>query len=394
LTFSDNVGLVGTGPHASYLLGLAAINMMVWNGVGGDPANAFENFKIDGNNMALSGCIVGFGQQFYMRNISIRDCVNDGLVLSQTQNSLFQSVFVTGCGLSNYRLSDTAWNNAFIRCGSNAPADNGYHYLSRQSAAYNALTGSHAILSNRHNVCFHCIFEGGNVTSIISLEDDSGDNGFYEMELTGGSAGNPQVNFASGCDGCVVFHGTISSGGAAGNGRSCAFANEGFGTQIINVTGIGWSGANWVNNTTPGNVFVITPLGSYGDLNVISGGGTQTILGNIGGAFNYQLASGSFGFSENGNDGLVLGPLLSAAGDITPTTDNTRKLGNSVRKWSELNANSVTTYTAGELIGSGVSLTNNSSGQTATLTNAPTGGNPTKWIGISDNGTTRYIPVW
>lgn len=29
-----------------------------------------------------------------------------------------------------------------------------------------------------------------------------------------------------------------------------------------------------------------------------------------------------------------------------------------------------------------------------TLTNAPTAGNPTKWVAIDDNGTTRYIPAW
>jgi hypothetical protein len=26
--------------------------------------------------------------------------------------------------------------------------------------------------------------------------------------------------------------------------------------------------------------------------------------------------------------------------------------------------------------------------------NAPAAGNPTKWIPIDDNGTTRYIPAW
>lgn len=30
----------------------------------------------------------------------------------------------------------------------------------------------------------------------------------------------------------------------------------------------------------------------------------------------------------------------------------------------------------------------------ATLLNAPTAGNPTKWIAIDDNGTTRYLPLW
>ncbi|MBU9403760.1 hypothetical protein KTE13_28855 [Burkholderia multivorans] len=43
---------------------------------------------------------------------------------------------------------------------------------------------------------------------------------------------------------------------------------------------------------------------------------------------------------------------------------------------------------------SSVSLTNGAAAQSATLTNAPTAGNPTKWVPINDNGTTRYVPAW
>jgi hypothetical protein len=46
------------------------------------------------------------------------------------------------------------------------------------------------------------------------------------------------------------------------------------------------------------------------------------------------------------------------------------------------------------LLQTSVGLTNGAAAATATLTNAPTAGNPTKWIPINDNGTTRYIPAW
>lgn len=46
------------------------------------------------------------------------------------------------------------------------------------------------------------------------------------------------------------------------------------------------------------------------------------------------------------------------------------------------------------LMASSVALTNGAAAQTGTLTNAPAAGNPTKWIPINDNGTTRYIPAW
>lgn len=48
----------------------------------------------------------------------------------------------------------------------------------------------------------------------------------------------------------------------------------------------------------------------------------------------------------------------------------------------------------GRLIDSTVSLTNGAGALVGTLTNSPVTGNPTKWIPIDDNGTTRYIPAW
>lgn len=46
------------------------------------------------------------------------------------------------------------------------------------------------------------------------------------------------------------------------------------------------------------------------------------------------------------------------------------------------------------LIKTNTSLTNGAAAATGTLANAPIAGNPTKWIPINDNGTTRYIPAW
>lgn len=48
----------------------------------------------------------------------------------------------------------------------------------------------------------------------------------------------------------------------------------------------------------------------------------------------------------------------------------------------------------GTFLNSTVALTNGAAAQVGTITNAPAAGNPTKWIPINDNGTTRYIPCW
>lgn len=53
-------------------------------------------------------------------------------------------------------------------------------------------------------------------------------------------------------------------------------------------------------------------------------------------------------------------------------------------------------YTSGSatLITTSVNLTNGAAAQAGTLLNAPAAGNPTKWIPLNDNGTTRYFPAW
>jgi hypothetical protein len=63
--------------------------------------------------------------------------------------------------------------------------------------------------------------------------------------------------------------------------------------------------------------------------------------------------------------------------------------GNSVNIAADLYTND-----ASFLIRTKTTLTNFAAAQTATLTNSPTAGNPTKWFHFDDNGTTRAIPAW
>lgn len=54
----------------------------------------------------------------------------------------------------------------------------------------------------------------------------------------------------------------------------------------------------------------------------------------------------------------------------------------------------LTVDSAAFLLTSSVAWANGAAAASGTLLNAPTAGNPTKWIAINDNGTTRYIPAW
>jgi len=46
------------------------------------------------------------------------------------------------------------------------------------------------------------------------------------------------------------------------------------------------------------------------------------------------------------------------------------------------------------LLHTGTALSNNAGAGAGTLLNAPTAGDPSKWIAIDDNGTQRFIPTW
>lgn len=51
-------------------------------------------------------------------------------------------------------------------------------------------------------------------------------------------------------------------------------------------------------------------------------------------------------------------------------------------------------FPGGTLLKTRAALTDGAAAAAGTLLNAPAAGNPTKWIPINDNGTTRYIPAW
>lgn len=52
------------------------------------------------------------------------------------------------------------------------------------------------------------------------------------------------------------------------------------------------------------------------------------------------------------------------------------------------------TINSATMLTTNTNFTNGAGSGVGTLTNAPASTNPTKWIPINDNGTTRYIPAW
>ena len=141
----------------------------------------------------------------------------------------------------------------------------------------------------------------------------------------------------------------------------------------------------------------------------------------------YRIGLNNIGYSYNGTKLLDLSAtLLGVTGGVSVTTQFTSSVATgtpplvvaSTTNVANLNASSLSgaTFAAPGPIGGGTpdtgtftsittpggatfhttntALTNGAAAAVGTLLNAPAAGNPTKWIGINDNGTTRYIPAW
>jgi hypothetical protein len=86
---------------------------------------------------------------------------------------------------------------------------------------------------------------------------------------------------------------------------------------------------------------------------------------------------------------------VSSSGHFLTIADNTYDIGASgANRPRALYLAGGITHGSATLLTTTTALTNGAAAATGTLTNAPTAGNPTKWIPINDNGTTRYIPAW
>lgn len=119
-----------------------------------------------------------------------------------------------------------------------------------------------------------------------------------------------------------------------------------------------------------------------------SGGGGGSVVhnnttGKQGGTANeyYHLTNSQHsaltaGFTGTGNIVRATSPTLS--GPVLGTATATK----------------VTTATVTAALSTSVTLNNGAGASVGTITNAPSAGNPAKWIPIDDNGTTRYIPTW
>lgn len=194
----------------------------------------------------------------------------------------------------------------------------------------------------------------------------------------------------------------ITSGGTpAGSSGQLQYNNTGvFGGSIL------WQGTNIieqrngvnaqsfytyktytdVNNYERINLGYLANLGVYGLTNNILGSGV---------GFGLYFGTSTVNPAYFITNGIARWQIDGSAGHLIAATDNTVDIGQSgsLRPRNAYLSGSITTGST-TLHTSSVALTDGAGASAGTLTNAPAVGNPTKWIPINDNGTTRYIPSW
>lgn len=227
--------------------------------------------------------------------------------------------------------------------------------------------------------------------------------------LTVGSSGN--ITVAAPSSGTALTVNTTSDNQLSLNATAGQYSTINFQNTGVNKALVEWDQTNsnmfigtvvssaitFYTNTTPrmqitasGNVTIAAP----------SSGVPLTVSVNTGvfigqnwtdGTITGQtiLGSGYFQFGSLTNHGLLLF-----------TNNSTRMTCTNTGNWNIDAPSSGDTLTVapsvttGALIATSAALTSGAGAAAGTLTNAPSAGNPTKWIKINDNGTIRSIPAW
>lgn len=179
--------------------------------------------------------------------------------------------------------------------------------------------------------------------------------------------------------------GSILAGGGVGVAGDLNVAgNIGIGT-VGSTSGvlINAQGANLTNA-----LFRVTSIGASTGafMQLASPGGTVEYNTDTNGNWLINHAGVVAGVLQSVRSGAVSGTLSLNAGAAIVRTDpggtDVLRVGGGVT----INDTKIMTTKTAFTNGAGASL--------GTLTNAPAAGNPTKWISINDNGTTRQIPAW
>lgn len=154
------------------------------------------------------------------------------------------------------------------------------------------------------------------------------------------------------------------------------FPNMGFWVSGAPALGISVNGQNRANFAGDGTGLTLRgtyPFG-WGDAN----GFTPDLMLGRNAAGKLQIGTGAFAA------GIGL--------DVTANLLNVRNV--TLAADAAVLASGYFVSAAAFMVRSTIAWTNGAAAALGTLANAPAAGNPTKWIPVDDNGTTRFVPAW
>jgi hypothetical protein len=131
--------------------------------------------------------------------------------------------------------------------------------------------------------------------------------------------------------------------------------------------------------------------------------GTDGVTINFGAGGTFAYTSANLSVFAATTSAQLLGVISDETGTGALVFANTPTLvtpvigaatGTSLVLTGDVKAATHTNSSGTFLMISTAAFANGAASATGTLTNAPAAGNPTKWIPVNDNGTTRFIPAW
>lgn len=258
-------------------------------------------------------------------------------------------------------------------------------------------TGIHTWSSPAATFSVPVIFTGTTTAGNVVAWNSTGSNAFIGIESsTGGaeSVGSSAYSLNLGTSNATSLW--LSTNGIARIGTTSAgnvTINAPGSGQALTVTGSGATTSAVTINTPTAGIYSITHSAAAAttDYSVDRWIGS-VVTGYVGignsatsnAAFANSLAVGTqTAHTLNLNTNDLARVAIGASGNVlinVPSSGDTLTVAPSV--------------TSGALMASSSALTTGAGASAGTITNAPSAGNPTKWIKINDSGTIRSIPAW
>ncbi len=203
---------------------------------------------------------------------------------------------------------------------------------------------------------------------------------------------------------------TISSTGVVTISNATASTTTATGALLV-TGGVGIGGALTVGGGASGDNFKMARTGADAILTITTtaGGISNVRLATV--AQTFEIGGGDTGSSQpnllyffNGTYVMAtmsVQTISTGAFSSKYTTEATTggaasiiSAGGIYAAKKIITASTITTLGGATFHTTSSALTDGAGVGAGTIATAPAAGNPTKWIGINDNGTTRYIPAW